>query len=169
MHSLHFSLINPETMVVLGISANSRIISMAIIDNGVLLDHRVHLFKEQWSESKAIRMIQTIQAFLSDFPITSIAILLPHVHYVTTQTKELFTRIQEYLSSQEYAISFYKASALHSLYETSKTKKKALMKALTIKYPDLRHVYRKELQNKNKHYHKLFEAVGAATLLEQSY
>ena len=163
------SLINPEAMAVLGISANSRIISVAIVDDGVLLDYRVHLFKEQWSDVKAIRMVNTLHSCLSDFSITSIAILLPYVHHVTPHTTQLLTGIHEFLAAKECAISTYKASSLYSLCETSKAKKKALMKALTALYPDLQHIYRKELRNKNKYYYKLFEAVGAATLLEHHY
>lgn len=156
-------------MAVLGISANSRVVGLAVIDSGILLDYRIHLFTERWSDDKACRIIESLQSCLTDFPITSIAILIPHVHYASPQTNNLITRIQAHCSTQKSSVSTYQAAALHNLCEASKKKKKALMKVLAERYPDLRYVHAKELRNKNKYYHKLFEAVGAATLFELHY
>ncbi len=43
--------------------------------------------------------------------------------------------------------------------------RKESLQALAARYPELERLFRKEQRNKNRYYCKLFEAVGAATVL----
>jgi RNase H-fold protein (predicted Holliday junction resolvase) len=156
-------------MVVLGISVNSRVIGLAIIRKGSLLDFKVQLYKEQWSDKKAIKIIISIHSCLQEHRITNVALATPYVHYTTTETKALISEIKNHCRKKKVAIRTYDPASLHSLCEATKAKKKALMRAMVTHYPELHAYYKKELGNKNRYYHKLFEAVGAATLLSNEH
>jgi hypothetical protein len=138
---------------------------MAVIREGSLVDFKAQLYKERWSAVKAKRMIGSLHACIRDHTITSVALIIPHAHHTSQETKALIAAIKAHCRKKKIRISTYEPSALQRLCEASRAKKKALMKAMTLRYPELTHLHRKELSNKHEYYNKLFEAVGAATLL----
>jgi hypothetical protein len=150
--------------MILGLSLNSRIVGMAVLDSQTLLDHGVRLFKERWSQEKLLRIVRCISLYCQDYSITSIALIQPPVHYRTPQMKELLNALKRHCRTLHLPLCCYKTEALHVFCGTERAKKKALMQELSLRHPELTHAQQKELQNKKKYYIKLFEAVGAATL-----
>lgn len=156
-------------MVILGISANSRVLGLAIVENNQLIDFKVQLYKERWSAVKANKMIASLHSSIQEHTIKSVAVTIPHAHYTTPATKALVTRIKAHCRKKKIRFSTCDPATLHCLCEASKAKKKALMSAMVSRYPELEILYKKELKNRNRYYHKLFEAVGAATLLANTH
>lgn len=152
-------------MVVLGISANSRLLALAIIQSDALADFHIHLFKERWSGQKVNRIIQHIKKPLHQYSITNIALTIPYAHYQNKETKTLITKIKAYCEAEGRTVTSFSPAEFQCFYEEARAKKKALMASLVEKYPELTFPYRKELRNKRRYYHKLFEAVAAGTLL----
>ena len=152
-------------MIVLGISANSRVVGIALIRKTMILDCNVHYFKESWSQLKAKRILGCLSHYHKDHPITNIAIALPHAHYQNKETKALIKLIEKHCRKKKILLTSYQPQAFHYLHQETKTKKKIMMKTLTELYPELVPIYRKELRNKRRYYFKLFEAVAVARLL----
>ncbi len=158
-----------EVMKVLGISANSRLLAMAIIKDRELYDFKIHLFKEKWSNEKLKRILAHITPCIEQHAIANIALTIPHAHYQNKETKKLITQIKTVCEKKNCSVTTYTPHSFHSLFEETRAKKKALMKSLVEKYPELLFPYRKELKNKRRYYHKLFEAVAAGTLLARDF
>jgi len=151
-------------MAVLGISANSRIIGTAILEKDILLDYGVRLLKHRWSFRKADKIIAHIATLIDDYGIMSIALTIPYAHYESKETQALIGRIRTFCRTKKIHVSSYHPKTLHAFCPQAKAKKKGLMECLVTLYPELRASHSKELRNKRERYHKLFEAVAAATL-----
>lgn len=151
---------------VIGISLNSRLVGLAAIKNQLLLDADILFFEERWSKQKANRMLDAIIQFAKQHAPNCAAIMLPRAHHSTHETKYLIRRIAARFSKLQIQVRRNEADCLLVFCSDERAKKKALMSALVSKYPDELHIYQqKELQNKKIHYHKLFEAVGVATIV----
>lgn len=150
--------------MILGISANSRIVGMAILDGQVLLDYKIRLFKERWSTGKVQKIINSINAYCIDYPVKTIAHIIPHRYHRTPEIKELIEAIKAYCRANNLTLKTYSADKLFSFVGQQKAKKRALMQELSYQYPELSFVRQKELKNRKRYYNKLFEAVGAAML-----
>lgn len=156
-------------MVTLGISTNTRLIGLAIINpENSLVDYSIHLYKSSWSPSKANMIVTScLEPCVSQYCIKKVVLSIPHAHHQTKEFKLLVTRIREYFKAKKIPVYEKEASALHCLYPPEQKKtKKALMQALTLQYPQLTLCYHKELRNKNRYYIKVFEAVAVAALKE---
>ncbi|MFP5041662.1 hypothetical protein [Parasediminibacterium sp. JCM 36343] len=154
-------------MAVLGISANSRVVGIAVIREGSLLDCNVHYYKEQWSETKAARILGCLKRYHRLHPITKAAIAIPHEHHQNKETKALIALIQGHCLQKGIPLSACQPEAFDYLHQKAKAKKKAMMLRLTEHYPELIPLHWKELRNKRRYYFKLFEAVAVARLLSQ--
>jgi len=87
------------------------------------------------------------------------------MHTPTEAFKELISCICEYFEAKDIPVYSEPTEALYALCSLEQKKtKKALMKSLTMKYPQLSYCYHKEVRNKSKYYIKLFEAVAIALL-----
>src|SRR4051812_45315702 len=123
--------------MILGISLNSRVIGMAVLDGYTLQDYKVRLFKERWSEEKCVRIVNCIISYIIDYRITSLAVMLPRVHYRTPETKALLGKIKSVCRKKNVSIYCYPANALHAFSGRQKAKKRVLMEELSHRYPEL--------------------------------
>lgn len=152
-------------MIVLGISTNSRLLGIAILDDTTLLDFNVHYYKESWSGTKPYRIIGYLNQYHKCYPINNVAIAIPYEYYQTKETKALIRIITKHYHKKKILVTSYYPEALHCLHQEAKKKKKTMMECLTNYYPELVPLYQKELRNKRRYYFKLFEAVAVAKLL----
>jgi hypothetical protein len=155
-------------MATLGISTNTRLLGLAIINQGKLEDFSIHLHKSAWSAWKANKIVTSLEPCVRQYCITNVVLSSPHAHHQTKAFKVLIAHIQEYFKKKNIPCHSKAVSEMHSLYPPQQKKtKKALMSALCDRYPQLTYCHIRELRNKNKYYIKVFEAVAVATLLEQ--
>jgi len=155
-------------MGVLGISVSSRMVGLAIMRNEELVDFHARLYKERWGNLKANIIMANLRQCIKTHSITHIALAVPYAHYQSKEAKALHTRIKTFCKEKSLTLCTYQATAFHQLHPQRKAKKKALMQSLAEQYPELRYVYRREANNKNRYYHKLFEAVASALLCSRS-
>lgn len=143
-------------------------VGLAIMRHGELIDFHARLYKEQWGSFKAHLMIANLQQCIKAHSITHLALVVPYAYYQSKEAKALHTQIKALCKTKALSVTTYEATAFHQLHPQGKAKKKALMQSLAERYPELLYVYKREARNKNRYYHKLFEAVAAAHLLSQS-
>lgn len=155
-------------MAILGISTNTRLLGKAIIKQGKLVEHSMHLHKLPWSPEKADAIITGLEPCIKQFSIKRIALSIPHRHHQTPEFLELMQRMRQHFSSRGIAVVTLWPTALHALLpEKTKRPKKLLMKTLCDRFPRLSVCYARELRNRRRHYIKLFEAVAAALVHEK--
>jgi len=152
-------------MAVLGLSTNTRLLGIAIIEEGQLSDYSIRLFKASWSPSKATRIITSLEPCVRQYSIKKVVLSTPRKFHQTEAYKYLVKRLCRYFERKGIPVIQEVSDSILSLCATNEKKgKKSLMKALCVRYPELKYCHDRELRNKNKYYHKLFEAVAAATL-----
>lgn len=155
-------------MAILGLSVNARMLGLAVISRDLLLDYHFRLRKDLWTPRKREIILASLQPWFNQYNIKSVALTIPYEKQTSTQTKKLLESIKEYFSKRKIQLCSYPAQALHSFCKEVKTKtKKEMMREITLRYPELSYLYRKEMANKNKYYVKLFEAVAVATIHSQ--
>jgi hypothetical protein len=154
-------------MATMGISTNTRLLGLAIIHQGRLLDYSIRLDKSPWSPSKANKIITSLEPCVRQYCIKKVILSIPYEYHQTAAFKTLAEGIQAFCKKNQIAFFTETSASLYSLCEhpEKKTKKDA-MYALTCLYPQLTYCYKKEMNNKKKYFTKLFEAVAVAMLRE---
>lgn len=155
--------------MILGVSANTRLVGLAVLDSQTLLDFKTCLFKEAWSQDKRERIIGAIASAIQEHAIERIALIIPHGFHRTHEISELLTHIKAYCKKMRLPHQCYRTQALQYFAGEKRAKKKALMQELSLRYPELSFLQRRELQNRTRYYIKLFEAVGAALLARNDF
>lgn len=152
-------------MATLGISTNTRLLGLAIINQGRLVEYKVHLHKSSWSPSKANMIVTSLEPCVRQYSIKKIVLSIPYEHHQTPAFKTLISHIYEYCQNKNITLVTEPPEALYSFCEKGQKKtKKAMMTSMVQLFPELRHCHQKELRNKNKYYIKLFEAVVMAAI-----
>ena len=152
-------------MVTLGISTNTRLLGLAIIKQNALVEYKVYLHKSSWSPSKANMILDSLEPCVRQYCIKRVVLSIPYAYHQTEAFRQLIYRIREYFEAKQITVVAETPEAVSPLYPSGEKKtKKALMRAVTLLYPQLSYCYQKEMRNKNKYYIKLFEAVGLAAL-----
>jgi hypothetical protein len=156
-------------MATLGISTNTRLLGLAIINTGRLVDYSIHLHKSAWSPSKANMIIASLEPCVRQYCIKRVVLSIPHVYHQTKAFKVLIARITAFFEAKKIPVYTEPVQALYSFCQPGQKKnKKAIMHALTLRFPELTYCLYKELRNKKRYYTKLFEAVAMAALREQT-
>lgn len=152
-------------MVTVGISTNTRLLGLAVINQNALVDYSIRLHKSSWSPSKADMILASLEPCVRQYCIKKVILSIPYVYHQTEAFKILIYRIRDFFEAKGISVIAETPEAVHPLYPPGQRKtKKALMNALIIQHPELIHCYRKEMRNKNKYYYKVFEAVAVASL-----
>jgi len=155
-------------MATLGISTNTRLLGLAIINRDSLVDYSIHLHKSSWSPSKATQIITSLEPCARRYCIKRVVLSIPYEHHQTKAWRYLFFRIKKHFETKGISVYTETPETQYSFCQTEQKKtKEAMMKILAFKYPELSYYYYKELRNKGKYYIKLFEAVAIATVHEQ--
>ena len=150
-------------MAILGISTNTRLLGLAIIDQGRLVDYLIRLHKSPWSASKANLIISSLEPCVRKYCIKSVALSIPPLHHQTREYHELIARMKEYFDANDIPLSFIEHPLIYSCCpEGVRKTKKHIIQTLSEQFPILRYCAEKELRNKNKYYIKLFDALAAA-------
>ncbi len=149
----------------LGISANTRLVGLAIIKQNKLEDYSIHHHKSSWSPAKAAVIITRLEPCVRQYCIKRVVLSIPYAHHQTEEFRQLIYRIREFFEAKNIPVFAETPEAIHSFYPPDQKKtKKALMSSLVLQFPQLSYCYQKELRNKNKYYIKLFEAVAMAAI-----
>lgn len=153
--------------MILAVSLSSRVLGLALLKDGELIDYKARLFKDRWREEKSSQMLAEVRRWLEDFNPNHVAFMLPRKTHKTTQAKLLYDHIK--ILARHFGLDFHSFSyqTLSYFCPDCKAKKRRLMQVLAERYPELYFPYQKELRNKKKYHIKVFEALAAALLLER--
>lgn len=151
-------------MTVLGLSTNTRLLGLAIIQNGHLSEYKVLLHKQPWSPAKVTQIIASLEPCVRRYSIKKVVLSIPHAHHTTKEWKYLAAKMEKYFSAKQIHFEKRSCQALYSLCSEGQKTKKTLMFSLAARFPELSGFYYKEMRNRNRYYTKLFEAVGMALL-----
>ena len=156
-------------MAVLGLSTNTRLLGLAVINQGILMDYKIRLFKHAWSPHKATQILAGLEPCINEYSITKAVLSMPYAHHQTEAFQYLVLRMHEFFKKKGIPFSTETPEAFHLLLAPgAKNTKKNLMQALCLDFPQLSNCEYKELHNKRKYWYKLFEAVGVASLHDQN-
>lgn len=151
---------------ILGISCSTRIIGLAVFYNQQLIDYATILDKQRWTQTKKQKFMQLIAQHCTVHRITHIALVVPQQFYQTDESTELLKAIEELAALHSIVLSRYGIADLHYIFGNRIQHTRAsLIRRMAMLYNELEPLELKELQNKNKYYIKLFEAVASASLL----
>lgn len=152
----------------LGISTNTRLVGMAIINNGELVTYGVRLHKSPWMPAKASQIITTLEPCVRQYSINRVILSIPPKHRQTNEFRYLTEQLQHFFLSHNVEVLLESTQSLQAfLKEKSRKTKKKIMRAIAERFPELKMYYEREMRNKHRYYFKLFEAVGIAILFEQ--
>ena len=102
-------------MATLGISTNTRLLGLAIIKEGCLVDYSIHLHKSSWSASKANKIITSLEPCVRQYCINRVVLSIPHVYHQTKEFKQLISRIREYFEAKKIPVYVETPEALYEL------------------------------------------------------
>ena len=153
------------TTTILGVSFSSRMLGLAVVQSDTLIDYSVKLFKESWSPAKMNRILSSLTSAINDYNITDMILSIPPIHFQEKPFQDLWVEIASLGHTKSLNVKMYRQAELQALCGgDERMTRKSLMEAIITWYPELQSFYKREVRNKNKYYHTMFEAIAAATL-----
>jgi hypothetical protein len=155
-------------MVTLGISSNTRLVGMSIINEGKLREYSIRAYKSSWSTAKATKIIASLEACVSRYSVNTVVLSIPPKVDQTKEFKLLWKRIKRQLKKKDIPLVEAPPATLLALVPEGELKvKRSLIEALANHFPELRYYYQKVLESNRKYYIKMFEAIAVAAVHER--
>jgi hypothetical protein len=147
----------------LGISPGTRVIGLAVMYKGKLIEWKVKSFKEAWSKDKRKVILESIDRMVDYYGIRVIAIKKVDPVRCTRQLDVLISAIVRQSERNHIKVRLYSLSDLdYDVREGRKQTKESLSLQVVNKYPVLKKKYLRERNNRTEYYTKMFEAVAMA-------
>ena len=147
----------------LGISPGTRVVGLAVIQKGVLVEWKVKTFKEMWSCSKRKTILATIDRICEYHGIQVIAIKKIDPLRSSRPLDKLVDAIIKQAERNSIKIRQYSLSDLdYDLNTGKKQNKSELSEKVADKHPEVRKEYLQEQNNRKEYYTKMFEAIAMA-------
>jgi Holliday junction resolvasome RuvABC endonuclease subunit len=154
--------------VVLGISPGTRSTGIAVLRDGRLMQSKVLTFRGAWGQAKMRSILHYLSQCMDRNKVEVVAIKIPDELPLSQAYIRLLGALNVLCERKGMKAVYYTLSDLKKYYcPGRKINKKVLAECVARKYPDLYLELRKEQSNDNPYYHKLFEAVAAAHLLQR--
>lgn len=151
---------------ILGISPGTRYTGFAVIKDMSLIDWRMKTFKGKWSTLK-LRMIEaTIKRHIEKYAINVIALKVPHPARSSRELELIIKVVKKVTNDCKIGYYPYCWEDIKSYCPSeNRYTKNVLIDFVLNKYPEVRHVYQREKQNRWAYYIKIFEAIALAHFL----
>lgn len=149
--------------VILGISPGTRVIGLAVIRNGELIEWKVKTFKEKWSWEKRKQILATIDRICKYHSVTTLVLKKVDPLRSSRQLDKLVAGILSEAERNHIKTLKYSLAELdYDMRTGRKQTKDNVASQVADKHPELRRDYLRA-RNSNKEYHmKMFEAVAMA-------
>lgn len=152
-----------DGMALLGISPGTRVIGLAVIHKGELVEWKVKTFKEMWSKCKRMVILRTIDRLCEYHRIQVIAIKKIDPLRSSPQLDALVAAIIRQSGRHRIKVRQYSLSDLDYNQRSGKQRTKdGLSEHVVEKHPELRKKYIRERNNRTEYYTKMFEAIAIA-------
>lgn len=147
---------------ILGISPGTRIIGIAIMQNGELIDYRVKCFKYRWTKAKQSRILAYIEKLIEYYEVRVVVLKFPDPTRSSRQLEYLKEQIREMIKRKRVRTYSYATVTVKLGLGIKGTNKNGLLTHIAELYPELRKIYLKEINNRHSYYNKMFEAIAIA-------
>ena len=148
---------------ILGISPGTRVIGLAVIKDGELVEWKVKTFKEMWSGSKRKAILHTIDRLCEYHNVGVLSLKKIDPLRSSPQLDKLITAISKQAIRNHIKVNMYSLSDLdYDLRTGKKQTKDNLSEQVAEKHPELKHEYLQERNNRREYYTKMFEAIAMA-------
>ena len=145
----------------LGISPGTRVIGLAVLHKGELVEWKVKTFKEMWSVGKRKSILATIDRICDYYGVQVVSIKKIDPFRCSPQLDALIAALVKQAEKNMLTVRLYSLSDLDYDIRTGK-KKDTLSEQVASKHPMLRQTYLRERNNRVEYYTKMFEAIAMA-------
>ena len=152
----------------LGISPGTRVIGLAVMHKGELIEWRVKTFKQKWSWDKQNAILATIDRLCDYYKIGTVSLKKVDPLRSSPELDKLYSGILKQAQKNHIEVAQYSLSDLdHDARTGKKQTKEGLTEKVVEKHPELKHQYLRERNNRREYYTKMFEAVAMAELYKE--
>src|SRR5580700_8409516 len=153
---------------ILGISPGTRVIGLAVIRKGELVEWKVKTFKEMWSRSKRKAILATIRKLCEYHNVKVLAIKKIDPLRSSRQLDSIVAAITKQAEQCGIKVKPYSLSDLEFDLQTGKKQTKNDLNAqVAEKHPEVKNEYLRERNNRREYYTKMFEAIAMAELYKE--
>ena len=149
----------------LGISPGTRILGIAVVKNGELVEWRVKTFREKWSRDKEGAILSIIEKICAYYEIQVVSIKKIDPLYSSPQLERLQQTIVRMAKRRHIKVVQYSLSDLD--FEKRNTVKESISEHVANRHPELRQELLRERNNRREYYTKMFEAIAMAERCDQ--
>jgi RNase H-fold protein (predicted Holliday junction resolvase) len=156
------------TPIILGASIGTRAIGLAILKDGEVVDWHIKTFKQGWSTQKLRIIIAFIDKVIQLDNISAIAIKTPCEFSRGNNMRILLRQFEKVIVKRGLSIRKYTNETLKRYSDFNLANKQSVMIHMVQLYPCMRQWYKREIQNRNPYYLKIFEGLLAAHCYHKS-
>jgi RNase H-fold protein (predicted Holliday junction resolvase) len=154
---------NLANKVLLGISPGTRVIGLAVLRNGELVEWKVKSFKETWSKDKRKAILSTISRLCEYHSVKILVLKKINPLKSSPQLDKLLVAIIQQAERERIKVVQYSLEDLDYDMRTGKKQTKdSISENVVTKHPQLRLAYVREQNNRKEYYTKMFEAIAMA-------
>ncbi|MDP1728472.1 MAG: hypothetical protein Q8M15_16935 [Bacteroidota bacterium] len=154
---------------ILGISPGTHTMGLALIQGKELVEWRMKVFNECWSQVKLGKMLTAIQDIVVKQCITDIAVKIMHPARCSEGLHGLNTGIMDIANSQNITLHSCTVNDIKAHCSLEKKRnKRVIVEYVLQKHPELYREYQKEQGINNSYYIKIFEAIVIARMFHDN-
>ncbi len=153
---------------VLGISLGTRVIGLAVIRRGELVEWKVKSFKETWSSEKRKAILDMIHRLCEYHNVGILSVKKIDPLRSSPQLDRLMRNLVKQSKRYGVKIKLYSLAELdYDIRSGRKPTKDDLTEQVASKHPELKHEYLRERNNRREYHTKMFEAVAMAEVYKE--
>jgi Holliday junction resolvasome RuvABC endonuclease subunit len=149
--------------VLLGISPGTRIIGLAVLYNGELVEWKVKTFKETWSIDKRTAILSAISRLCGYHGVQVVVLKKINPLKSSLQLDKLVDAIIQQAEREKIKVVQYSLEDLDfDMRSSKKQTKSSISEKVVSRHPQLKLAYIREQNNRKEYYTKMFEAIAMA-------
>ena len=154
----------------LGISPGTRIIGLAVIHDGELVEWKVKTFKETWSRAKRMAILEMIHRLCEYHNVGVLSVKKIDPLRSSPQLDRLLRNLIKQAKRYGIKVKLYSLSELDYDLRTGKRQTKDMLgEQVAEKHPEVKDAYLRERNNRREYYTKMFEAIAMAERYRDEY
>lgn len=152
-------------LTILAINPGSRYLGIAVFQGPELRDWRVKIIKRKGPKEKMKMIKEIVSSFIELYRPNVLAIKRLHSSRSSQNLKQLAARIREFARRKGLKVYQYSIEDLEVFFSPEvRINKEKLAEIITSKYSVLIHELKKEKDNQNPYYIRMFEAVALGSV-----
>ena len=160
---------NRRPLKIIGINPGTRYLGIAVLDGSELLDWKIKTLEGRWSEEKIKKAIGVVSELIERYELDVLAIKKLHPSRRTENLLRLTNKIKEFARRKKIRVCQFALKEIEKLFiEDKKLNRQNLMEAIAKQYPMLYHELKKEQNQKNPYYFRMFDAIALASACSHS-